>query len=253
MRLLTSASSGAKKHWVSPTTPDPIRAQYPRSWWFSHGDAFSEEEADEHVKQAFANDRTALTIFAALLMTVNFAIFPTMNSATFRAENLYNYELQLFACSMFGLGTGTTLCTIIIGTFQYLAVNKWQKTVHATIDFCERSPGILAPWTQAIISVFATCAGSLAIMYLNQGWRAAMCAGCPMMLLVVVSVVYAMNSIFQSHTMAEATAASGEAIKERASSAADSRARLERGAGRHIHRARGGERSVHEARAVQQV
>ena len=114
------------------------QANFPRSWWLHRAENLKGlEEADVKVKEAFMNDRAALTVFAALLMTVNFAAFPATVPANFVEENEHNYEIQLLSNFAFGLGTGSSLCVIFVGTWQFLTVNKFSANLHAAIDAIE--------------------------------------------------------------------------------------------------------------------
>ena len=166
----------------------------------------AEVKAAEHVKTCFSNDRTALTIFAALLMTVNFAMFPVMIPAAFRAENTHNDSMQLLACFAFGLGAATSLGTVIMGTWQFLVMNKLHvdriELVHAAIDMCERAPLLLWPVNQVKIGVYATCCGTLSLVYLNQGWKPMVCTGCPMIVFVVSSFFSGTSILGRTHKLA---------------------------------------------------
>lgn len=174
-----------------------LKEQYPKSWWIPHSEA-PVEEADEHMKTAFLYDRSALTVFAALLMTVNFAIFPSMSPSSFHDDNTHNDAVQLFCCFAFGLGTGSSLCTIFVGCWHYLTVIKFKKNVHAAVHACESTPVLFMPVTQIWFGVIATCAGSLAIMYLNQGWKPMFCALCPLVFFVSMALFYGSKALMQA-------------------------------------------------------
>lgn len=178
-----------------------LKQRFPKSWWIPHGEA-PPDEADEHMKEAILNDRSALTVFAALLMTVNFAIYPAMNPPSFNAENTRNYEVQLFCCFAFGLGTGSSLCTIFVGCWHYLTVIKFKKNIHAAVQACENTPSLFMPVTQIWFGVIATCAGSLAIMYLNQGWKPMVCALCPMAFFVIMALYYGSKALLEADGLA---------------------------------------------------
>ena len=157
---------------------------FPRSWWNQRAEHMKElPEADAKMKEVFLNDRAALTIFAALLMTVNFAAFPATLPSNFIEDNNHNYEIQLLCNFAFGLGTGSSLCTIFVGTWHFLTVNKFSANVHAAIDAVEKvTPVVFQPVFQAFIAVWATICGSLCLVYLNQGWKMLLASGCPLVI-----------------------------------------------------------------------
>ena len=134
-------------------------------FWFRE---FIQVDADPHkVREIFCQDRAALTVFATLLMTVNLAAFFSMLPANFLESNSHNDEVQIFANFAFGLGSGSTLCVIFVGTWHFITTIKYSKDIKIAIHTIETcTPTMFQPVVQAFVSVWSTIAGVCAVVYL---------------------------------------------------------------------------------------
>ena len=111
--------------------------------------------------------------------------------SNFIEDNTHNYEIQLLCNFAFGLGTGSSLCIIFVGTWQFLTVNKFSLNLHAAVDAVEKvTPVIFQPVFQAFVAAWATICGSLCLVYLNQGWKQVLASGCPLVVTFGLANVY---------------------------------------------------------------
>jgi hypothetical protein len=194
---------------MSDTSPEEVQLH---RFWFRE---FSQVDDDtEKVRDIFCQDRAALTVFAALLMTVNLGAFFALLPANFLESNSHNDEVQVLANFAFGLGSGSTLCVIFVGTWHYITTIKYGKDIKVaihTIEIC--TPTLFQPVVQAFVSVWSTIVGVCALVYLFQGWKPLIAAAIPMVVVFTIAMTIGSNVMLKCEDAVYGKGSSSQGIK----------------------------------------
>jgi len=153
------------------------------------------------LKDTFIQDRTALTVFAALLMTVDFAGL-LLSSTSFQSNNAYNDQVSILYFICFGAAASCSLSAVLMGTMNYLSVIKWTGDhIRDVVHFIEDgTPFYLTPIGLCIASSVLTLVGATTGVYLVQGARQTIACGAPaapILLLALYYGDYALNGPFE--------------------------------------------------------
>lgn len=153
------------------------------------------------LKESFISDRTALTVFAALLMTVDFAAL-LLSSSSYRLDNAYNDQVSILYFICFGGAASSSLSAVIMGTMNYISIIKWTgEHVRDVVHFIEdATPVYLTPIGLCNTACILTLVGATAGVYLNQGVRPMIACGAPAIPILLLALYYggiALNGPFE--------------------------------------------------------
>ena len=151
---------------------------------------------DDELKQAFSQDRTALSVFAALLMTVDFAGL-LLSPTSYNVNNTHNDEVSIFYFVCFGVAASCSLSAVLMGTMNYISINKYKGTsVREVVHFIEENtPFLLTVISLGDIAVWSTLFGAIAGVYLNQGTRVMISCAVPAGTILALSFYYGKVSL----------------------------------------------------------
>ena len=163
----------------------------------------SEEElrGAQGLKDSFISDRTALTVFAALLMTVDFAGL-LLSSSSYRTDNAYNDQVTILYFLCFGTAASSSLSAVLMGTMNFISIIKWTgEHVRDVVHFIEdATPAYLTPIGLCNTSSVLTLVGAAAGVYLNQGVVPMIACGAPAIPILLLALYYgglALNGPFE--------------------------------------------------------
>lgn len=125
----------------------------------------------KYLKEAFKNDRTSLSIFGALLMTIAFnAMLLSPTSYADNPYNLYFAHANVFFNFLSGL---SALISVLLGNLQFMLLNRYPasralEVIHAmTEDNCFGPMD--EPLTWLWMAIFSLIAGASTTVYLQNG------------------------------------------------------------------------------------
>jgi hypothetical protein len=131
-----------------PWTPQKHMRQSKAHWTAIH-----HEQGDKEFKETFAQDRTALVVAGALLMTVDFTAL-TLSPSSYAAWNESNEEVSYLYLVAFGVACSCSLGLILNGSFQYMTIHKFgsRQSLDVALYLEEITPVLVSPIALMVIS-----------------------------------------------------------------------------------------------------
>ena len=129
-------------------------------------------ESEEKLRESYGNDRIALSVVSALIMTASIAAL-AVSVDDFNAENgdELNETLMRVYVAFHSISIGSSVSTIFTGTWQYLKLNMAPAAaIDEMIHAFQKYPGIFRePVVYCNLSVVSCIAGVVTGVYLVYG------------------------------------------------------------------------------------
>lgn len=178
-------NSATKKRRSAPPTV-PVHEHWARAYSLNNSD-------DDKFREIFINDRTSLVVAASLLMTIDFAAL-AINPSAFIKEMDHNIDVVCVSyiyVICFAIAIAMSICSVMMGTWQYLTINKFSRDVQTVVNILEATvPRMLTPVNSMHIAVASTCIGTIAGVYLTYGWSYAIAFAIPNLMMTYVSIFF---------------------------------------------------------------